>query len=97
MRVFSKKMLREFWESHTDAKAGLQGWYEEALRAEWQSPSDIKRRYANASIIGDNRVVFNIQGNAYRLIVKIHYDRGFVYIRFVGTHTEYDKINAEKV
>lgn len=97
MRVFSKKMLREFWESHANAKAGLQGWYEEALRAEWQSPSDIKSRYANASIIGDNRVVFNIQGNAYRLVVKIHYDRGFVYIRFVGTHTEYDKINAEKV
>jgi mRNA interferase HigB len=97
MRVFSKKMLREFWESHADAKAGLQGWYEEALRVEWQTPSDVKRTYANASIIGDNRVVFNIQGNAYRLVVKIHYDRGFVYIRFVGSHTEYDKINAEKV
>ena len=97
MRIFSKKMLREFWEAHADAKAGLQGWYEDTLRVEWQTPADIKRTYANASIIGDNRVVFNIQGNAYRLIVKIHYDRGFVYIRFVGTHTEYDKIDAEKV
>lgn len=97
MRIFSKKMLREFWESHADAKIGLQGWYEDALRAEWQTPSDIKRTYASASIIGDNRVVFNIQGNAYRLVVKIHYDRGFAYIRFVGTHAEYDRIDTEKV
>lgn len=97
MRIFSKKILREFWENHADAKAGLQGWYEDALRAEWQMPSDIKRTYASASILGDNRVVFNIQGNAYRLVVKIHYDRGFAYIRFVGTHAEYDRIDAEKV
>lgn len=97
MRVFSKKILREFWEDHADAKAGLQGWYEEALRAEWQMPADIKRTHANASIITDNRVVFNIQGNAYRLIVKIHYDRGFAYIRFVGTHAQYDKIDAETI
>ena len=97
MRVFSKKVLREFWESHADARIGLQGWYEEALRAEWQTPSDIKRTHANASIIGDNRAVFNIQGNAYRLVVKIHYDRKFTYVRFVCTHAEYDKIDAEKV
>lgn len=97
MRVFSKKILREFWENHADAKAGLQGWYEEALRAEWHTPSSIKQTHANASIIADNRVVFNIQGNAYRLVVKIHYDRGFAYIRFVGTHAEYDRIDAETI
>lgn len=97
MRVFSKKMLREFWEKHADAQAGLQGWYEEALRVDWQSPADIKRAHANASILADNRVVFNIQGNAYRLVVKMHYDRGFVYIRFVGTHAAYDRIDAETI
>lgn len=97
MRVISKTILREFWEKHADARAGLQGWYEEALRAEWQTPSAIKRSHASASIIADNRVVFNIQGNAYRLIVKIHYDRGYIYIRFVGTHAEYDSVDAESV
>jgi len=97
MRVFSKKILRDYWEKHAAAKAGLQAWYEDALRVEWRSPADIKRTYANASILVDNRVVFNIQGNAYRLVVKIHYDRGFVYVRFFGTHAEYDRIDAETV
>jgi len=97
MRVFSKKMLREFWEKHAGAKPGLQAWCEDSLRVEWQTPADIKRIYANASIIADNRVVFNIQGNAYRLVVKIQYDRGFVFVRFVGTHAEYDKIDAETI
>ena len=97
MRIFSKKMLREFWEKHAEAKAGLQAWYEETLRVDWQTPVDIKNAHANASIIGENRVVFNIQGNAYRLIVKIHYDRGYVYIRFVGTHAAYDRVDAQTV
>ena len=97
MRIFSKKILREYWEQHADAKPGLQAWYEETLRVEWQSPIDIKNSHANASIIADHRVVFNIQGNAYRLIVKVHYDRGFVYVRFVGTHADYDKVDAKIV
>lgn len=97
MRVISKKLLREYWEMHAGAKAGLQAWYEEALRAEWHTPTDIKRIHPNASIIADNRVVFNIRGDAYRLVVKIHYDRGFVYVRFVGTHPEYDRIDAGTV
>ena len=97
MRIFSKKILLEFWENHAGSRAGLQGWYEEALRVEWQNPADIKGVHANASIIANNRVVFNIQGNAYRLVVKVHYDRGCMYIRFVGTHAEYDRIDAETV
>mgnify|MGYP003382155712 CR=1 FL=1 len=97
MRVISKKPLREFWERHVDARAALQAWYEDALRTEWRTPSDIKSSYANASIIGDNRVVFNIRGNDYRLVVKVHYDRGHVYIRFVGTHHAYDGIDAETI
>ncbi|MCU0502986.1 MAG: type II toxin-antitoxin system HigB family toxin [Anaerolineae bacterium] len=97
MRVISKKPLRDFWEKHTGARAALQAWYEDALRSEWRTPSQIKASYANASILGGNRVVFNIKGNAYRLVVKIHYDRGTVYIRFVGTHREYDGIDAETI
>lgn len=95
MRVISKKPLREFWEKHNDAKAPLQAWYDDALRSEWRTPQDVKQRYGNASIIADNRLIFNIKGNDYRLVVKVHYDRGQIYIRFVGTHREYDVINAE--
>ena len=97
MRIISKKPLREFWEEHADAKASLQAWYEDAQRSEWRTPSDIKRSYRNASIIGDNRVIFNIKGNDYRLVVKVHYDRGIVYVRFIGTHREYDSIDAERI
>lgn len=97
MRVLSKRSLREFWEKHADAKAALQAWYEDALRAEWRNPTELKNTYRNASIIGDNRVIFNIKGNAYRLVVKVHYDRGYLYIRFVGTHRQYDKIDAVTV
>jgi mRNA interferase HigB len=97
MRVISKKPLREFWEKHSDAKAALQAWYEDALRTEWRTPQEVKNRYGNASIIGGNRVIFNIKGNDYRLVVKVHYDRGQIYIRFVGTHREYDEIEAETI
>jgi len=97
MRIISKKPLREFWEKHHTAKAALQAWYEDASRVEWRTPTDIKSVYRNASIIANNRVVFNIKGNDYRLIVKVQYDRGQIYIRFVGTHREYDEIDAETI
>jgi mRNA interferase HigB len=97
MRVISKKPLREFWEKHNDAKDALQAWYEDALRSEWRTPQDVKQRYGNASIIASNRIIFNIKGNDYRLVVKVHYDRGQIYIRFVGTHREYDDITAETI
>lgn len=97
MRVISKKPLREFWEKHADAKAALQAWYEDALRAQWRTPGEIKDSYRTASIIGDNRVVFNIKGNDYRLVIKLHYDRGVAYVRFVGTYREYDRIDAETI
>jgi mRNA interferase HigB len=97
MRVISKRPLREFWEKHAGAKAALQGWYEDALRAQWQTPAAIKSRYGNASILADNRVVFNIKGNDYRLVVRVHYDRGHIHIRFVGTHREYDDIDASTI
>ena len=97
MRIISRSTLRVFWESHPDAEEALKAWYYEASHARWQNPADIKSAHRNASIIGNNRVVFNIKGNTYRLIVAIRYDIGIIYIRFIGSHTDYDKIDAEKI
>lgn len=97
MRVISKKKLREFWEHHSDARESLEAWYREAEDAAWASPQAIKDRYRHASVLPDNRVVFNIKGNSYRLIVRVLYDFQTVYIRFVGTHAEYDKIDATEI
>ncbi len=97
MRVISVKALREFWEKHADAEQALRAWNQEAKAAEWNKPNDIKQRYRSADVLPDNRVVFNIKGDHYRLVVKINYSVGLVFIRFVGTHAEYDKINAEKI
>ena len=97
MRVFSRPRLKEFSDVHADAEEALSTWWLMAKHADWKTPQDIKDQYPAASIIADNRVVFNIRGNAYRIIVKIHYNTRSVYIRFVGTHAEYDKINAEEI
>ena len=97
MRIFSYSTLREFWQIHTDAEEPLRAWYRIARNADWRSPADVRARYADASIIADNRVVFNIKGNAYRLVVRIIYSHRRIYIRFIGTHAEYDRINAAEV
>ncbi len=97
MRVIAKKILREFWEKHNDCEQQLKAWYQEASKAEWTSPNEIKPEYPSASIIGNDRVVFNIKGNTYRLIVKINFDYQMVWIRFIGTHAEYDKVNAKTI
>jgi mRNA interferase HigB len=97
MRVISVRTLREFWQGHRDAEGALKSWYAEAKSAQWRLPDDIKHRYPSADILPGNRVVFNIKGNNYRLVVKIHYNTGIVYIRFVGTHAEYNKIDAETI
>jgi mRNA interferase HigB len=91
--------LREFWErdGRGDAMQPLVAWFREAEVAEWRSPADIKRHYATASFVGDDRVVFNIGGNKYRLVVAVRYELGIVFIRFVGTHAQYDRIDARKV
>jgi mRNA interferase HigB len=75
----------------------LEAWYSDARRATWRSPSDIKDTYRNASIVGKNRVVFNIKGNSYRLVVAVQYEHGIVFVRFVGTHRDYDRIDADTV
>lgn len=97
MRVIAKKILRKFWEKHHDAEQQLKTWYKEASKAHWQSPNEVKKEYNKASILKNNRVVFNICGNSYRLIVKINYKRGWIFIRFIGTHKDYDKIDAENI
>jgi mRNA interferase HigB len=97
LRIISKKTLREFWLKHVDSEQQLKAWYQEAEDADWKGPRDIKRNYPSASILEDNRVVFNIKGNRYRLIVKINYHYGMVWIRFIGTHSQYDKIDASKI
>lgn len=97
MRVIAKSTLREFWSKHPDAKDALDAWHDDADRSTWESPADIKARYPSVSILAGNRVVFNIRGNNYRLIAQIHYNTGRVYIRFVGTHAEYDQIDAETI
>jgi mRNA interferase HigB len=84
VRIISRKRLREFWEQHADARQALQAWYDDTKHASWKSPSDIKAVYRNASFVGKNRVVFNLKGNAYRLVVAIQYDHGIVFIRFVA-------------
>ncbi|HPH97288.1 MAG TPA: type II toxin-antitoxin system HigB family toxin [Anaerolineaceae bacterium] len=97
MHVISIRKLQDFWEKHPEAKDSLESWYSEANHATWRVPEDIKKRYRGADFLPGNRVVFNIKGNTLRLIVCIHYNRGRVFIRFVGTHAEYDRIDAEKI
>ena len=97
MRIIAKRRLREFWERHPAAKEPLLAWYREVEREDWDTPAAVKAKYRRASIIRSNRVVFNIKGNDYRLVVKIRYAHRVVYVRFVGTHAEYDAINVEEV
>lgn len=99
MRVIAVKTLKHFWEraGHGDAEQSLRAWYAEAKEASWKGPNDVKKQYLSASIIGNSRVVFNIKGNKYRLIVAIKYEFGIAYIRFIGTHKEYDAIDARTI
>jgi mRNA interferase HigB len=97
VRVIAKKILREFWGQNTDAEGQLKTWYKEASKAKWTSPTDIKSEYPKASILKSGRVVFNICGNKYRLVVQINYIRNWVFIRFIGTHSEYDMIDVDKI
>jgi len=97
MRVISKATLVRFWQKYPAAKSALQTWYEDASHAQWMTPKDIKLQYASASFVGANRVVFNIKGNEYRLVVAVAYRFSAIYVKFVGTHGQYDAIDAAKV
>ena len=97
MHIISRRKLVEYWHSHPDSEPPLRAWFADAKKSTWKSPDDIKQRYGNASILPDNRVVFNIKGNTYRLIVVVEYSQGKVFIRFVGSHADYDKIDATTI
>jgi mRNA interferase HigB len=96
MRIIAKKALREFWLLNPDAEEPLLAWYREVEKEDWSKPSEVKDKYRSVSFVGD-RVVFNIKGNDYRLVVKINYPYRVVYVRFVGTHKQYDKTDVEEV
>lgn len=99
MRVIARSTLQKFYETsdYGDSKNPLETWYHETKRASWNSSANIKEKYGSASILKYNRVVFNICGNKYRLVVKINYEAQIVYIRFIGTHKDYDRINVEEI
>ncbi len=99
MRIIAIKTLRLFWEDpkYRETEQSLKAWFDEAKNAQWRTPHDIKSKYRNASFVHDNRVVFNICGNKYRLITAIKYDSGIVFIRFIGTHKQYNEIDAATI
>lgn len=97
MRVIAKRTLWEFWEQHTGAQPALEEWYLIAEKADWQNPNDITTSISDTRYLGNDRFLFKIKGNHYRLIVKVNFAYQIVYIRFVGTHAKYDKIDATTI
>ena len=97
MRVIARRPLREFWKRHPAAQQPLKAWFAEVQAADWRDTAAIKRRYRHARFVSDNRVIFNIGGNKYRLVVHVNFDFGIVYIKFIGTHAEYDRIDPETI
>lgn len=97
MRVISRRWLNELVRRHADAKPGLDAWFHETEDADWANPAQVKAQYATASILKNGRIVFNIAGNKYRLVVRINYAYRVVYVRFAGTHTDYDRIDEEEI
>jgi mRNA interferase HigB len=97
VRVIARPALERFWRAYEDAEQPLRAWFHEAKKASWKDPHEVKAMYGKASVIGGSRIVFNIGGNKYRLVVKFNYRRQIAYIRFIGTHAQYDAINAETV
>ena len=96
-RIFAKSTLREFWLTSPDSEQYLKTWFDTTMNSNWKTPNDVKMTYANASILKENRIIFNIKGNAYRLVAKFNFEKQWVFIRFIGTQSEYDKINANTI
>lgn len=97
MRIIAVSYLRDFWQKNPDAEQHLKSWVDEVKKATWNQPTDIKAQYRSASILKSRRVVFNIKGNDYRLVLSVAYRFQAVYVKFIGTHAEYDAIDAETV
>jgi len=96
-RIFAKSTLREYWVIHPDSEQYLKTWYDTAMSLDWKTPNDVKQTYANASILTDNRIVFNIKGNSFRLVAKFNFEKQWIFIRFIGTHAAYNKIDANTI
>jgi len=96
-RIFSKSTLREFWETYPDSEQYLKTWFDTAMNSDWKTPNDVKQTYANASVLKNSRIVFNIKGNSYRLVVKFNFEKKWLFIRFIGTHAEYNMIDADNI
>jgi len=97
VKIFSRGTLHDFWEKQVNSELQLKTWYRETEKSNWSSLNDLKLEYPNASTLKDNRIVFNIKGNDYRLIVKFNFEYQIARVRFIGTHAEYDKINANEI
>ena len=99
MRIIAFRTLREFFEKpeYADSEVSLRAWYYDAKAADWANSNELKQQFKNASIIGDGRVVFNIKGNTYRLVVAIDYDFQVMFVRFIGTHKQYDRIDVKTI
>ncbi len=96
-RIFAKSTLRRYWKKHADSEQYLKTWYETAINSDWRNPNDVKSTYANSSILKNSRMVFNIKGNSYRLVAKFNFKKQWIFIRFIGTHAEYDQINSNTI
>lgn len=96
-RIFSKSTLKDFWMKNPDSEQYLKTWFDTAMNSNWKTPNEVKKTYANASILKESRIVFNIKGNTYRLVAKFNFEKQWIFIRFIGTHNEYDKIDANSI
>lgn len=96
-RILSKKILRDFWDEYPDSEQYIKTWYEIVSKSNWKNPNEVKRSFIHASILKDSRIVFNVKGNTFRIIVKFNFEKQWAFIRFVGTHYEYDKIDANTI
>jgi mRNA interferase HigB len=96
-RIFAKSTLRSYWEKHPETEQYLKTWYDTALSSNWRNPIDVKKTFSTAIILKESRIVFNIKGNSHRLIAKFNFEKQWIFIRFIGTHSEYDKVNANTI
>jgi mRNA interferase HigB len=96
-RILAKSTIQDYWIKHPDSEQYLKTWYDTAMSSDWKTPNDVKLTYANASILKDSRIVFNIKGNSYRLVVKFNFEKQWIFIRFIGTHMEYNKIDSNTI
>ena len=97
MNIYNKSSLIEYYQTHPDCKNTLEKWYHDVISKNWLKPSDVTRDFIKARIIKNNRAIFEINGSDYRLIVQLNYAKGWVFVKFIGTHSEYDKVDAETI